>query len=224
MRAAPVLPNDARPLLNSWVTFSWVLHHWSENDQMTLKHAAVKLAARWMCPPRLWRFLPHSAGGRRSSAKPAGPQRGWAGCCRWRSGWRSPPRGAPWVSGPRRCRQPGSWSHVGPGWPVSLGWNIDLGGFFLHFWPVSPPSTACTLAWGQRFHVFVTYGLNINNFTPHQVASPFLRPKTWQFIRNSDADILLEYFMTPFFHRLDFKCIDLHLYHYFLQYFRLIRL
>lgn len=169
-----------------------------------------------MCPPLLWRFLPHSAEGRRSSAKPAGPQRGWAGCCRWRSGWRSPPRGAPWVSGPRRCRQPGSWSHMGPSWPVSPGWNTDLGGFFLRFWLVSPPSTACTLAWGQRFHVFVTYGLNITiSATPHQVASPtqpffFQSKNLTKIIRNSDADIL---FMTPFFHRLDFKFIDLHLYH-----------
>lgn len=47
MRAAPVLPNGARPLLHSQVTFGRVLHHWSENDHMTSKgeRAAVKPVA-----------------------------------------------------------------------------------------------------------------------------------------------------------------------------------
>lgn len=131
---------------------------------MTLKgeRATVKPVAGRTCSPLLWCFLPRSPGGPRSSARPAGPQRGWAGCCRWQSGWRSPPRGAPGVFGPRRCRRPGSWSHVGPGWPVSLGWNTDLGGFSSCFWPVLPPSTACTLVWGSEVtEALVTDGLNI---------------------------------------------------------------
>lgn len=104
--------------------------------------------------PLLWCCHTHSAGGQRCSAMPAGPQQGWAGCCRWRwSGWRSPPRGAPRASGPRRCRQPCSWSRLGPGRPGSLGWSTELGGFSSHFWPVSPPSKACTLAWGRMSHM-----------------------------------------------------------------------
>lgn len=62
----------------------------------------------------------------------------------------APPDAAPWACGRPRCRQPGSWSRAGRGWPLCLGWSIELEGIFLHSWPASPLSTACTLAWRKR--------------------------------------------------------------------------
>lgn len=143
--------SSQRPLLNSWVAPSCIAGL-RGTTEITLGGGGARSPGTCvpMNPrsPLLWCFHTHSAGGQRSSAKPAGPQRGWAGCCRWRSGWRCPR-----PSGPRRCRQPGSWSHPGPGRPPSLGWSTELGGFSSHFWPVSPPSKACTPAWGRMSHV-----------------------------------------------------------------------
>lgn len=113
--------------------------------------------SRGLCSPLPWSFhwaqssqVGRSAGGWRDWAS---WQWGWAGgqqqVVHWRqqTGLCAPPDAALWICGRPRCRQPGSWSHAGRGWPLSLGWSIELEDVSLHFWPVSPLSTACTLAW-----------------------------------------------------------------------------
>lgn len=119
---------------------------------MWLQSVFVSLPLSWWsrCPRSSQAGCP--AGGWTGSCWPAGQWGGvgWqeeAVCWRQQMGGWAPPDAGPWTCRPPRCRQPGSWSHVGRGWALFPDWSTGPGGVSSHFWLVLPPSTAGTLPW-----------------------------------------------------------------------------